>query len=363
MVLTMFDLGHVMLLASKVFFNEIMLDESLPCIVVAKFILFMLREPLGLFEGLKAYRKQDGSILLFRPEENALRLRNGAERMCMVAPTVDRFVDAVKETVLANERWIPPPVKGSLYISPLLMGRGSVLTLEPSPEYTFLICVSPVGNHFKEGLAPINLLIETTVHRASPGGTGGAKNIGIYAPVTLPAFVFLSGMVSFEGTVGCQSQGIILYLDYVHKKYLEEVSSCNVFVVKVLLIFTLIVDSLSFPSTVSIWQCYSNSSNKRDNSTWYYEESIIDVARNEGFEVEERYVTVDELLNADGVFCMGTAVVVLPVGSITYLGERVTYGKGSVGSVAQQLYTSLTRIQMGLTEDKMGRVGSSNSSS
>lgn len=137
----------------------------------------------GLFEGLKAYKKLDGNILLFRPEENALRMRLGAERMCMPAPTVEQFVEAVKATVLANKRWVPPPGKGSLYIRPLLMGSGAVLGLAPAPEYTFLIYVSPVGNYFKEGLAPINLVIETDVYRATPGGTGGVKTIGNYASV------------------------------------------------------------------------------------------------------------------------------------------------------------------------------------
>ncbi|KAL2905555.1 Branched-chain amino acid aminotransferase 2 chloroplastic [Bienertia sinuspersici] len=135
----------------------------------------------GLFEGLKAYRTQDGNIVLFRPDENALRMRYGAERMCMAAPTVEQFLEAVKETVLANERWIPPAGKGSLYIRPLLMGSGSVLGIAPAPEYTFMIYASPVGNYFKEGLAPINLVIETDFHRASPGGTGGVKTIGNYA--------------------------------------------------------------------------------------------------------------------------------------------------------------------------------------
>ncbi|GFP78867.1 branched-chain-amino-acid aminotransferase 5 chloroplastic, partial [Phtheirospermum japonicum] len=137
----------------------------------------------GLFEGLKAYRSQDGKILLFRPEENAIRLRMGAERMCMPSPTVEKFLEAVRATVLANERWIPPPGKGSLYIRPLLMGSGAVLGLAPAPEYTFLIYVSPVGNYFKEGLAPINLIVETEMHRATPGGSGGVKTIGNYAPV------------------------------------------------------------------------------------------------------------------------------------------------------------------------------------
>ncbi|CAK9187658.1 unnamed protein product [Ilex paraguariensis] len=103
----------------------------------------------GVFEGLKAFRKQDGCILLFRPEENALRLRMGAEHICMPSPTVEQFVEAVKVTVLANRRWVPPPGKGSLYIRPLLLGSGDVLGVAPAPEYTFLIYVTPVGNYFK----------------------------------------------------------------------------------------------------------------------------------------------------------------------------------------------------------------------
>ncbi|GAB4847135.1 Branched-chain-amino-acid aminotransferase, mitochondrial [Ancistrocladus abbreviatus] len=277
----------------------------------------------GLFEGLKAYRKQDGKILLFRPDENALRLRVGAERMCMPAPSVEQFVAAVKDTVLANERWIPPLGKGSLYIRPLLMGSGSVLGIAPAPEYTFLIYVSPVGNYFKEGLAPINLVIENDVHRASPGGTGGVKSIGNYAAV-----------LKAQTAAKAKGYSDVLYLDCVHKKYLEEVSSCNVFVVKGNVIATPAIKGTILPGITR--------------------KSIIDVAHNQGFEVQEQHVAVDELLNADEVFCTGTAVVVSPVGSITYLGKRISYGDGKIGTVSQQLYTALTRLQMGLVEDKMG---------
>ncbi|KAL8167676.1 hypothetical protein V2J09_009175 [Rumex salicifolius] len=277
----------------------------------------------GLFEGLKAYKKEDGKILLFRPSENALRLQMGAERMCMPAPTVEQFLEAVKDTVLANKRWIPPPGKGSLYIRPLLMGSGSVLGIAPAPEYTFLIYVSPVGNYFKEGMAPINLVIETNVHRASPGGTGGVKSIGNYAAV-----------LKAQTAAKAKGYSDVLYLDCVEKKYLEEVSSCNVFVVKGNVIATPAVKGTILPGITR--------------------KSIIDVARCQGFEVEERFVTVDELLDADEVFCTGTAVVVSPVGSITYLGKRISYADGKVGQVSQQLYTELTRLQMGLAEDKMG---------
>ncbi|KAK4346699.1 hypothetical protein RND71_033038 [Anisodus tanguticus] len=299
----------------------------------------------GLFEGLKAYRKHDGNILLFRPEENAMRLKMGAERMCMPSPSVEQFVEAVKATVLANERWIPPSGKGSLYIRPLLMGSGAVLGLAPAPEYTLLIYVSPVGNYFKEGLAPINLIVETEMHRATPGGTGGIKTIGNYAAV-----------LKAQSAAKAKGYSDVLYLDSVQKRYLEEVSSCNVFIVKGNLIVTPAIKGTILPGITR--------------------KSIIDVALSQGFQVEfffnllnefdmkelrcggakveERLVSVDELLDADEVFCTGTAVVVSPVGSITHQGRRVTYGNDGVGLVSQQLYSALTSLQMGLSEDKMG---------
>jgi branched-chain amino acid aminotransferase len=116
---------------------------------------------------------------------------------------------------------VPPRGKGALYIRPLLIGSGPVLGLAPAPEYTFLVYAAPVGNYFKEGLAPISLVVEDGVHRAMPGGTGGVKTITNYAPV-------------IKAQVDAKRNGFtdVLYLDAVHKRYLEEVSSCNVFVVR-----------------------------------------------------------------------------------------------------------------------------------
>ncbi|GJN30020.1 hypothetical protein PR202_gb18294 [Eleusine coracana subsp. coracana] len=176
----------------------------------------------GLFEGLKAYRKTDGSILLFRPEENATRMISGAERMCMPAPTVEQFVDAVKQTVLANKKWVPPTGKGSLYIRPLLLGSGAVLGLAPAPEYTFIVFVSPVGNYFKEGLSPINLIVEDQYHRASPGGTGGVKTIGNYASVLKAQKIakekdiltFFIWMLSTTNTLKKYLRAIFLLVEY-----------------------------------------------------------------------------------------------------------------------------------------------------
>lgn len=139
----------------------------------------------GVFEGLKAYRKEnERDILLFRPYENALRMKKGAERMCMPSPSIEQFIKAVKQVAMANRRWIPPPEKGALYIRPLLLGTGSLLGLAPAPEYTFLAYVCPVGNYFKEGSTGLNLYVEDNIHRSTLGGAGDVKTISNYAPVS-----------------------------------------------------------------------------------------------------------------------------------------------------------------------------------
>ncbi|CAN6290142.1 unnamed protein product [Urochloa humidicola] len=276
----------------------------------------------GLFEGMKAYRRPGGGYTLFRPEENARRMQHGAERMCMPAPSVDQFVRAVKDTVLANRRWVPPQGKGALYLRPLLMGSGPILGLAPAPEYTFLIYASPVGNYFKEGLAPINLVVDGEFHRAMPGGTGGVKTIANYAPV-------------LRAQVDAKSKGFtdVLYLDSVHRRYLEEVSSCNVFVVKGGAVATPAARGTILPGITR--------------------KSVIELAAERGYRVEERLVSIDDLVGADEVFCTGTAVVVAPVSSVTYQGQRHEFRTGP-DTLAQELYTTLTSIQMGLAEDNKG---------
>ncbi|KAE8099969.1 hypothetical protein FH972_017910 [Carpinus fangiana] len=242
--------------------------------------------------------------------------------MCMPSPSIDQFVDALKQTVLANKRWVPPPGKGSLYIRPLIMGSGEILGLGAAPEYTFLIYVSPVGNYFKEGLAPLNLYVEEEFDRASRGGTGGVKSITNYAP-------------GLKALTRAKNRGFsdVLYLDSTNKKNLEEVSSCNIFVVK--------GNAISTPAT---------------NGTilaGITRKSIIDIARDHGYQVEEGTITVDELIHADEVFCTGTAVGVAPVGSITYQGTRMEFKTGAQ-TVSQQLYFTLEAIKKGLIEDKKG---------
>ncbi|OIT32114.1 PREDICTED: branched-chain-amino-acid aminotransferase 2, chloroplastic-like [Nicotiana attenuata] len=274
----------------------------------------------GLFEGTKAYRREDGRIFLFRPHQNAIRMQFGAERMCMASPTTDQFVDAVKQTALANKRWIPPPGKGSLYIRPLLIGSGPILGLAPAPEYTFLVYACPVGNYFKQGTAPLNLYVEEDVHRASRGGAGGVKSITNYAPV-------LKAMKNAKE----KGYSDVLYLDAVTKKYIEEVSSCNIFLVKGNVVSTPIAKGTILEGVTR--------------------KSIMEIALDLGYKVEERLIEADELITADEVFCTGTAVGVAPVGSITYKGQRIEY-KISSDLTCKQFYSRLVGIQRGVIADE-----------
>ncbi|MCL7052225.1 hypothetical protein MKW94_008120, partial [Papaver nudicaule] len=217
---------------------------------------------------------------------------------------------------------VPPPGKGSMYVRPLLIGTGSVLGLAPARECTFITYVSPVGNYYKEGSAPLNLVIEETMHRATPGGTGGVKTITNYAPV-------------LKALTHAKSRGFsdVIYLDSVKKKYLEEVSACNVFIVKGNRISTPPAQGTILPGITR--------------------KSIIDIAIDQGYQVEERAIEVDELIDSDEVFCTGTAVVVAPVGSITFRGIRFDYNTGA-GTASVKLHSILTGIQTGLIKDKMG---------
>ncbi|CAK7347366.1 unnamed protein product [Dovyalis caffra] len=276
---------------------------------------FASKSVQGLFEGTKTYRKEDGSLLLFRPEQNAIRMKVGAERMCMLSPSIEQFMDAVKQTAIANKRWVPPPGKGTLYIRPLLMGSGPILGLAPAPEYTFLTYASPVGNYFKDGFAPLNLLVEDEYPRSSCGGTGGVKTISNYAPV-------------LKAMTKAKNRGFsdVLYLDSVNKKYIEEVSSCNIFIVTGNVISTPATNGTILPGVTR--------------------KSIIEIARDYGYKVEERCVPVDELINADEVFSTGTAVIVAPVGSITYQDKRIEFKIG-YESLSWKLRSTLLGIQMG----------------
>ncbi|XP_020227494.1 putative branched-chain-amino-acid aminotransferase 7 [Cajanus cajan] len=273
----------------------------------------------GIFEGLKALRTKDGRILLFRPEENAQRMKIGADRLCMPSPSIDQFLNAVKQIVLANKRWVPPPGKGSLYIRPLLMGTGALLGVAPAPEYTFLVYCSPVGSYHKGAL---NLKVEDKLYRAisGTGGTGGIKSVTNYAPV-------------YTAMSKAKANGFsdVLFLDAATGKHIEEATACNVFVVKGNVISTPATDGTILPGITR--------------------KSIIDIAIDLGHQVVERAVSVEEMLDAEEMFCTGTAMVVNSVASVTYKDTRVNYTTGPE-TLSAKLRKTLVGIQTGSLEDK-----------
>nr|VDD08001.1 unnamed protein product [Brassica rapa] len=279
---------------------------------------------LGLIEGMKAYRGEDGRVLMFRPELNAMRMKNGAERMCMHSPSVQQFMEGVKQTVLANKRWVPPPGKGSLYLRPLLFGSGASLGVSAASEYTFVVFGSPVQNYFKEGTAALNLYVEEVIPRAYIGGTGAVKAISNYGPV-------LDAMRSAKA----RGFSDVLYLDAETKKNIEEVSAANIFLVKGNTIVT--------PAT--------NGTILRG----IIRESVIEIALDLGYKVEERVVPVEEMKEAEEVFCTGTAAGIASVGSITFQNIRTEYKVGD-GLVTQQLRSILVGIQNGSIQDTKGWV-------
>jgi branched-chain amino acid aminotransferase len=281
----------------------------------------------SVFEGMKAQRTPSGSIVLFRPDRNAARIAAGAARLSMPPFPEARFVEAVAETVRANADYVPPLGKGALYLRPLLMGSGPILGLGPAPSYTFAIYAAAVGSYFKSGqLTPIDLIVEEHFHRAAPGGMGGTKAAGNYSPVLVTQL-----------EAKRNNYADVVYLDAKSDTYLEEVSSCNIFVRKGKTIKTPPLGGTILPGVTR--------------------ESTIQLARKLAYDVIEEPVSIHEAMEADEVFTTGTAVVVCSVGSLTYKGTRKSFVEdGAAGSTALELYTALTQLQTCQAEDPFGWV-------
>ncbi len=277
------------------------------------------------FEGLKAFEHKDGSVSVFRPEENARRMISSAQRLLMAEPPEELFLSAVEKIVKLNKEFIPPYGSGAaLYIRPLLIGISGILGVKRSEEYLFLVFASPVGPYFKEGLKPITLYVEEKLKRAAPGGTGNVKVGGNYA-----ASLIVSKKVKGMG------YNEVLYLDAVHNKYIDESGPANFFG---------ITEDKKYitPESESILPSITNK-------------SLMVLAGELGLNVEQRPMPVDEIFNLKEAGCCGTAAVITPVKSITYRDKTVTYIEGDqIGEYSLQLYNKLRAIQLGEEADIHG---------
>ena len=277
------------------------------------------------FEGMKAYRTKDGSINLFRPEENAKRMINSCQRLLMPEYPVEKFVEAVKAVVKANEKWVPPYNTGStLYLRPYLMGVGDNIGVSPATEYIFSIFAMPVGPYFKGGLTPTNFIV-SDYDRAAPHGTGAAKVGGNYASSLLP------GKEAHD-----RNFSDCIYLDPATHTKIEEVGSAN--------FFGITKDNrFVTPKSPSILPSITKY------SLLYLAEHHL------GMQVEEGDVYIDKLDEFSEAGACGTAAVISPIGGIQH-GDNfhVFYSETEVGPVTRKLYEELTGIQFGDIEAPEG---------
>ena len=284
-----------------------------------------------MFEGLKAYRGADGKARLFRPDMNGKRTNDTNNRLCIPELPVEDFVEAVKAVVKVDEDWIPTAPSTSLYIRPFIIATDDFLGVAPSKTYMFIIILSPSGAYYESGLAPVGIWIEDDYVRAVKGGIGFAKTGGNYA-ASLAAQV--------KAHDGGYSQ--VLWLDGVERKYIEEVGAMNIF-------FKIDGKVVTPALSGSILPGITRN-------------SVITLCKDWGLEVEERKISVDELIEAqksgklEECFGSGTAAVISPVGTLRYKDDVMQIGDGTTGALSQKLYDTVTGIQNGTVEDKFGWV-------
>lgn len=282
------------------------------------------------FEGMKAFRKEDGTIQLFRPEINMQRLNNSAERLALPQIELSDSLEYLKAFVKHEERFVPKKEGSSLYIRPFMIGIDETLGVHPAQEVLYVIIASPSGPYYgKDGLQPVKILIEDEDVRAVRGGTGMAKCGGNYA-------------AQLRATKKAIKKGFkeVLWLDGVERKYIDEVGAMNVF---------FIIDGVVV--TPELTGSILSGVTRR---------SILDLLRYEGYKLEERKISVDELIKAlsDGrvqeAFGTGTAAVISPIGQFSYEDKDYIVGQGEVGKTTKKLYDMITSIQRGKTADKFG---------
>ena len=282
-----------------------------------------------MFEGLKAYKGENGDVFLFRPDMNAKRTNNTNDRLVIPQLPVEDFVQAVSAVVDVDRDWIPTEPGTSLYIRPFIIATDEFLGVAPSKTYLFMVILAPSGAYYESGLAPVGIWIEDEYVRAVRGGMGFAKTGGNYAA---------SLIAQQKAHDAGYSQ--VLWLDGVERKYIEEVGAMNIFFKIAGKVVTPSLNGSILPGIT------------RD--------SVIQVCKDWGYEVEERKISADELLEAqrngtlEECWGTGTAAVISPVGKLRYKDDVMDINGGNIGQLSQKLYDTITGIQLGRLEDKRG---------
>ena len=279
-----------------------------------------------IFEGLKAYRRADGKVQLFRPIENIRRMNRSAERLCLPELPEEETLEALLKFVEIEQDWTPSSDGTSLYLRPFLFGNDESLGVHAVANATFIIIASPVGSYYPEGINPVKIMIEDEDVRAVRGGTGYAKCGGNYAA---------SNRAGERAAQKGYSQ--VLWHDGVERKYIEEVGAMNVMFKIDGEIVTPMLSGSILPGITRM--------------------SCLEVLRNEGYNVSERLLSINELEEAmengklEEAWGCGTAAVISPIGELCYKGKKYAVNNGEIGETTQHLYDTLTGIQWGKVED------------
>jgi len=278
------------------------------------------------FEGLKAYKWSDGTINLFRPQKNIERLNLSNERICIPTIDEDMALEAIRKLIDTDSDWVPSLEGTSIYVRPFIIATEPALGVHQSKSFMFIVILSPVGAYYTEGINPVKIFVEDEYVRAVKGGTGFTKCGGNYG-------------ASIRAQMNAAEKGFtqVLWLDGVSRKYIEEVGTMNVF-------FKINGEIITPSLEGSVLGGITRA-------------SAIEILKDKGYKVNERKISIDEVVEADvngtfeEMFGTGTAAVISPVGQLTYGEKTITINNGQIGTLTQSLYDDLVGIQTGTTKD------------
>jgi len=283
----------------------------------------------AIFDGLKAFRGEDGKVRLFRPQKHVQRMNHSAAQMCIPPLDPELALRSLVTLVGIERDWVPKTVGTSLYVRPTIIASEAFLGVRPAKSYIYFVILSPVGAYYPEGMAPVKIRVEEKHVRAVEGGLGSAKTGANYA-----ASLMAGEEAKHEGFTQ------VLWLDGVHRKYIDEVGTMNIMVKIAGEVITPPLGGTILPGVT------------RD--------SALTLLRNWGAKVSERQISIDEVVAAhkagtlEEVFGTGTAAVISPVGELAYKGHRMVVGGGKIGPTTQKLYDAIVGIQYGTAPDTHG---------
>jgi len=283
----------------------------------------------AVFDGLKAFRGVDGKLRLFRPQKHVERLNNSARRMCIPPLDPELALQSIVTVVQTDGEWVPRMLGTSLYIRPTIIASEAFLGVRPARSYVYFVILSPVGAYYPEGMAPVKIRVEERYVRAVEGGLGGAKTGANYA-------------ASLMAGEEAKHQGFtqVLWLDGVHRRYIDEVGTMNIMV-------KIGDEVITPPLTGTVLPGVTR-------------DSVLTLLRDWGLRASERQVGIDEVMAAHRagtlteVWGTGTAAVISPVGELAYKGEKMVINGGKIGPLTQRLYDAIVRIQYGQAPDPHG---------